>query len=305
MMPMLNLQRVAMFVAVVESGSFTAAAASLGQTKAAVSFSLRQLEAELGVSLLLRTTRRLALTAAGDTFYRRSVTLLQDAQGMLDDVQRDHRGLTGELHITSTPEYGVQMIIPALTAFQRRHPDLRIRHVASTATDDLISGRFDVAIRLGRLADSTHRAALLDRFAILPVASPEWLNHHPVDSLSALAQADWIVHNRLTDPLRWQLSGPDGQRVAFEITRPVRFSADSAAALMAFALQGNGVALLPAWLVSEAIERGSLCHLLPDYAFPMQGIYAVYPDTRHVAEKVRGFIDFLRQRIALSAGQGS
>ncbi|MDU7866745.1 MAG: LysR substrate-binding domain-containing protein, partial [Pantoea sp.] len=270
-----------------------------------VSFSLRQLEAELGVSLLLRTTRRLALTAAGDTFYRRSVTLLQDAQGMLDDVQRDHRGLTGELHITSTPEYGVQMIIPALTAFQRRHPDLRIRHVASTATDDLISGRFDVAIRLGRLADSTHRAALLDRFAILPVASPEWLNHHPVDSLSALAQADWIVHNRLTDPLRWQLSGPDGQRVPFEITRPVRFSADSAAALMAFALQGNGVALLPAWLVSEAIERGSLCHLLPDYAFPMQGIYAVYPDTRHVAEKVRGFIDFLRQRIALSAGQGS
>lgn len=230
---------------------------------------------------------------------------------MLDDAQREHRGLTGKLHITSTPEYGVQVITPALTAFQQRHPGLRIRHVASTATDDLISatddlisGRFDVAIRLGQLADSTHRAALLDRFAIVPVASPEWLIDHPVDSLSTLAQADWIVHNRLADSLRWQLTGPDRQPLAFEIVQPVRFSADSAAALMAFSLQGNGVALLPAWLVREAIDRGSLCDLQPDYTFPMQGIYAVYPDTRHVPEKVRGFIDFLRQRIASGAGQG-
>ncbi|ORM54136.1 hypothetical protein HA41_06075 [Pantoea conspicua] len=105
--------------------------------------------------------------------------------------------------------------------------------------------------------------------------------------------------------MRSPLSGPDRQPLAFEITQPVRFSADSAAALMAFALQGNGVALLPAWLVREAIDLGSLCHLLPDYAFPMQGIYAVYPDTRHVPEKVRGFIDFLRQRIASGAGQSA
>ncbi|STS92827.1 LysR family transcriptional regulator [Klebsiella variicola] len=163
---MLNLQRVTMFIAVVDAGSFTLAAAALGQTKAVVSFNVRQLENELGVTLLLRSTRRLRLTDAGALFYQRGVALLKAAENLQDEVRASHTGLSGELRITTTPEYGAQVIIPALAAFARRHPALRVRHVSSSHHADLISERFDVAIRLGTLADSRYRATRIASFAI-------------------------------------------------------------------------------------------------------------------------------------------
>lgn len=294
---MLNLQRVASFVAVVEAGSFTAAAAALGQTKAVVSFHLRQLEDELGVALLLRTTRRLALTEAGESFYRRGTHLLQEAENMLQEAQRYHHKLEGELRLTSTPEYGARVVAPALAAFSQLHPGLRIRHVSSSQQVDLLAEGFDMAIRLGTLTDSGYRAALIQRFAILPVAAPQWLAHHPVSSLEALAQAEWIIHERLPSPLNWQVTH-ENKSVDFKIARPGRVSADSAAALLAFTLAGSGVALLPDWLVAPALQTGELRQLLPTCQFPAQGVYAVYPDTRHLPEKVRAFIDFLRARVS-------
>ena len=291
------MQRVAAFVAVVDAKSFTAAAGALGQTKAVVSFNVRQLEAELGVALLLRTTRRLTLTEAGESFYRRSVRLLKEAEAIVDDVRCEHRGLSGELHITSTSEYGARVIVPALAAFRRLHPALKVRHVSSSQHEDLISERFDLAVRLGSLADSSHRAALLARFRILLVASPGWLEDNPIRSPQMLEQADWGIHTRLNNPFRWHLSGPGQVPYALEISKSAMFTSDSASALMAFALEGGGVALLPEWLVNSAVKSGKLCHVLPEFEFPQQGIYAVYPDTRHVPEKVRAFIDFLRKRI--------
>lgn len=294
---MLNLQRMAMFVAVVDCGSFTAAAAALAQTKAVVSFNVRQLESELGVTLLLRSTRRLTLTDAGTVFYQRGVGLLKAAENLQDEVRAGHAGLSGELRITTTPEYGAQVIIPALAEFSRLHPALRVRHVSSSHHADLISERFDVAIRLGTLADSRYRAALISRFAILPVAAPAWLAQHPLAALEDLAQAEWIIHERLQTPLRWQLSGRDRKVIDFEIKKTPRLSADSANALMAFAIAGSGVALLPEWLVAASLAQQRLIHLLPELSFPPQGVYAVYPDARHVPTKVRAFIDFLRQRV--------
>ena len=284
---MLNLQRTAMFIAVADTGSFTAAAEAMGLTKAVVSFHIRQLEEELGVTLLLRTTRRLTLTEAGKLFHQRSVMLLRDAERLQDDVRANHAGLTGELRITTTPEYGSQVVVPLLAEFSQLHPDLRVRHVSSSLHADLIAERFDVAIRLGTLADSRYHAALMTSFTILPVATPCWLANHPVDSLEQLAEADWIIHERLTSPLRWQVRGVDRHPVSFEIRKAPRLYADSAQALMAFALAGCGVALLPEWLVRNALDAGKLVSLLPEYTFAQQGIYAVYPDARHVPAKVR------------------
>ncbi|MRS89453.1 LysR family transcriptional regulator [Enterobacteriaceae bacterium RIT714] len=294
---MLNLQRITIFVAVVDSGSLTAAAGVLGLTKAVVSFNIRQLENELGVTLLLRSTRRLTLTEPGQLFYQRGVTLLKEAESLQDDVRANHAGLTGELRITTTPEYGAQVVIPILAAFSQQHPGLRVRHVSSSHHADLISERFDVAIRLGTLADSRYHAALIARFTILPVATPEWQAHHAVDSLEALAQSEWIVHERLSTPLRWQVSDEHGRSSTLEIKRAPRVFADSAQALMAFALAGSGLALLPEWLVKTALEEGTLLHILPGVTFAQQGIYAVYPDAQHVPAKVRTFIDFLRARV--------
>ena len=293
---MLNLQRMTMFVAVVDSGSFTAAAAALGQTKAVISFNVRQLESELGVTLLLRSTRRLTLTEAGSLFYHRGVALLKTAENLQDEVRASHSGLSGELRMTTTPEYGAQVIIPALAEFSARHPALRVRHVSSSHHADLISGRFDVAIRLGTLADSRYRAALISRFAIIPVAAPAWLAEYPLKTLEALAQADWIIHERLSAPLRWQLTGPRDESIAFDIKKVPRLSADSASALMAFALAGSGIALLPEWLVATALREQKLVQVVPEFTFPHQGVFAVYPDAQHVPTKVRAFIDFLRER---------
>ncbi|HHA2290620.1 TPA: LysR family transcriptional regulator [Enterobacter ludwigii] len=294
---MINLQRTAMFVAVADSGSFTAAAEAMGLTKAVVSFNIRQLEDELGVTLLLRSTRRLTLTEAGRLFHQRSVALLKDAERLKDDVRANHAGLTGELRITTTPEYGSQVVVPLLAEFSLQHPDLRVRHVSSSLHADLISERFDVAIRLGTLADSRYHAALITQFTIFPVATPGWLRNHPVESLEQLAKADWIIHERLASPLRWQVNDACGEPATLEIKKAPRLFADSAQALMAFALAGCGVALLPAWLVRHALDDGTLVSVLPEYTFARQGIYAVYPDAPHVPAKVRTFIDFVRTRV--------
>ena len=172
-----------------------------------------------------------------------------------------------------------------------------MRHVSSSLHADLISERFDVAIRLGTLADSRYHAAMITSFAILPVAAPNWLANHPVETLEQLAKADWIIHERLPSPLRWQVKASSGELVSFEITKAPRLYADSAQALMAFARAGSGVALLPEWLVRNALDAGQLASVLPGYTFAQQGIYAVYPDAQHVPAKVRKFIDFMRARV--------
>lgn len=293
---MINLQRAQMFVAVADTGSFTAAAEAMGLTKAVVSFNIRQLEDELGVTLLLRSTRRLTLTEAGALFHQRSVALLKDAERLQDDVRANHAGLTGELRITTTPEYGSQVVVPLLARFSQQHPDLRVRHVSSSLHANLISERFDVAIRLGTLADSRNHAALISHFSILPVATPVWLVNHPIETLAHLANADWIIHER---GLAAALAGEGCQRCARNAgdKKAPRLFADSAQALMAFALAGGGVALLPEWLVRDALDAGKLVPVLPGYTFAQQGIYAVYPDARHVSAKVRTFIDFMRTSV--------
>ncbi len=197
-------------------------------------------------------------------------------------MRASHSGLSGELRITTTPEYGTQVIIPALAEFSQRHPALRVRHVSSSHHADLISERFDVAIRLGTLADSRYRAALISRFAIVPVAAPAWLAEHPLETIEDLARAAWIIHERLSAPLHWQLTGPRDESVALDIKAVPRLSADSASALLAFALAGCGVALLPEWLVAPALAEHRLVQVLPGFTFPPQGVYAVYPDAQHV-----------------------
>lgn len=298
---MINMQRLEMLVAVAEAGSFTRAAQTLGLTKAVVSFNIKQLEQELGVALLIRSTRNVAMTDTGERFYQRCQQLLQDAEQVLDEVRGDHGGLRGLLRITTTPEYGARVVVPALADFAALHPQLRIQHVASSQNNDLIAGRFDVAIRLGQLADSTHHARLIDQFDIYPVASPAYLSSlrdGGIRTPEQLAGATWIAHSRLSSPLNWQVVKPDGDTLLFAASQPPAIMADSAAALLAFALSGAGVALLPSWLVQDALAAGTLIGVLPDHRFPRQGIYALYPNTRHVPERVRGFIDFLHARVS-------
>ena len=293
---MISLDRLGIFIAIVDAGSLTAAAAVLGQSKAVVSFNLKQLEAELGVSLLTRSTRSLALTDVGRRFYEDCQRVLSEAQGAIETARQGHQGLRGTLRLTTTVEYGSRTVIPALIAFAAAHPQLQIQHSSSSSHEDLISGRYDLAIRMGSLNDSSYRAALIEPYAIWPVASPAYLASLPargIASLDDLQRARWLAHSRLAAPLRWDVQTQDGP-AAFTAQDDAAIHSDSSSALLGCALGGCGVALLPQWQVEAEVRAGRLRRLLPDVVFPQQGVYAVYPNTQHIAEKVRAFIDFLR-----------
>ncbi|ATQ73300.1 LysR family transcriptional regulator [Massilia violaceinigra] len=296
---MLNLNRLQMFVAIVETGSFTKAAASLDVTKAMLSFNLKRLEGELGVSLLTRTTRRIALTDAGQRFFDSCVQVLSQAEAAIDAARSSHAALTGTLRVTSTAEYGAHMVVPALAAFAQRHEGLKVDFSASPGLADLVSDRFDLALRLGSLRDSTYRAALMERFATVPVASAAYLERHQAPATPQELQAlDGIFHTRFEGPLSWTHTA-SGEIVATTHPRQ-RIVTDNAAGMRSFALAGAGVAILPEWLVQEDLAAGRLLRLLPGYALPEQGVYAVYPNTRHLPAKVGMFIAFLRDFIAHS-----
>ena len=291
---MVSLDRFDTFKAVVEAGSLTAAADLLGQTRAVVSFNLKRLEAELGVTLLTRSTRQLALTDAGERFYLRCLRTLDEARLAIEEARSEHTQLKGTLRITTTLEFALAQVVGALEVFRQQHPQLNIHLSTSSTHADLISERFDVAIRLGRMHDSNLRAVQLSTFEIYPVAARTLLERHsPVTCLAELEALPTLGHGRVPE---LTVTDPAGTEHVYQ-PQPGKTAiiADNSATLRAFALTGQGVAILPEWLIAEDLQQGRLQRLLPDHRFALQGVYALYPDTRHLPLKVRAFIDFMKE----------
>jgi DNA-binding transcriptional LysR family regulator len=291
---MVNFNRLVSFVAIIHAGSFTRAAQTLGITKAMVSADLKRLEAELGVSLVVRTTRRLALTEVGARFHSDCVRLIGEADAAVQQARAGQDALTGTLRVTSTAEYGLRYVVPAIAEFSRIHPALRIDYSTSQHHADLIAERFDLAIRLGVLRDSTLRAVPIQRFCALPVATPAYLAaREAVVTPRDLAVLDWVGHAGFTAPLTWTESrtGKTTQTSHFKGA----LEADTAVAVQTLVLAGCGAAILPDWLVADDLRERRLIQLVPDYSLPQQGVYAVFPDAIHVPAKVRRFVDFMRE----------
>lgn len=298
---MVSLDRFELFCAVVQAGSFTGAATRLQQTRAAVSFSIKQLEAELGVTLLTRTTRSIALTDAGERFYQRCLQVVEAARIAIDEAQAEHTGLQGSLRIASTVEYGLKVLAPALQAFCREHPELSVRLETHTAQVDLVRERFDVAIRLGQVQDSNYRGVCLATYEVRLVLAPSLLAAHGptiIDAPEQLAQLPQLTHSSFEQSNRWALIGHKGASAVFEPRHTPLLVADNASILHAFAAQGAGVALLPDWLVADDLASGRLLDGLPAYRFAQQSVYALYPASRHVPRKVRAWIDFIKAYLA-------
>ncbi|HHS7812944.1 LysR family transcriptional regulator [Pseudomonas putida] len=293
---MVSLDRFDTFKAVVEAGSLTAAAETLGQTRAVVSFNLKRLEEELGVTLLTRNTRQLALTDAGERFYRRCLRTLDEARLAIEEARSEHSQLKGTLRITTTVEFALAQVVPALEVFRQQQPQLNIHLSTSSTHADLISERFDMAIRLGRMHDSNLRAVQLSRFEVFAVAAPQLVERFaPVATLATLATLEsmpTLGHGRVPE---MTVTDPAGSEHVYQ-PKPgtTAIVADNSATLRAFALTGQGVAILPQWLIQDDLQAGRLVRLLADYRFAQQGVYALYPDTRHLPLKVRAFIDFMK-----------
>ena len=296
-----NLNRMQSFVAVVNAGSLTHAAQTLGLTKAMVSMHLKQLETELRCALLVRTTRRLALTEVGERFYADCVQLLSDAHRVVENARAGHTRLTGELRVSSTLEYGVHMVVPALAAFAKLHPDLSVDFSGTTRLVNLVADRFDLAIRLGQLSDSGYRAKVLGHFDIVLVTTPAYIEQHGLPLTPAdLQHLQWVVLSGFDQ--RVKMSRRDGAEPPFSVPFRSSVQADSALLKLQFLLADLGIGVLPEWLVREDLKQGRLVQLLPGYSMLQQGVFAVFPNTQHIPAKVRHFIDFLQGCVAQDTG---
>jgi DNA-binding transcriptional LysR family regulator len=294
-----NLNRLAVFVALVRAGSFTAAAEVLGMTKAMVSQHMARLENELGVTLLSRSTRRMTLTEAGQTFHAACLRILAEAEAAIAQVGRAQEQPSGTLRLTATGDYGTAVVAPALAQFLREHADMQADLVLTDHMSDLIAERFDMAIRMGWLRDSNLRSARLGSFRQLMVASPAYLARRGEPrAITDLAAHDWVALALLATPLRWTFTAPDGSRRTVRMRSLVQ--ANNVTAAHALVRHGAGVSVLPDYLVTDDIRDGQLVVLMAQYSLPLCGIYAVYPG-RQPPAKVRAFIDHMRATLAENA----
>jgi DNA-binding transcriptional LysR family regulator len=290
----IDLNDLLVFEAVAEAGGFTAAAERLGVATAKVSVEISRLETRLGVALFSRTTRKVALTDAGQTLYEECQPLLH---GLTEAIERAGSGkdeLAGTLRISSTVEHATLTLAPALAVFTQRHPHLSIDLRTSDRVVDVIEEGIDVAIRLGWLRDSSLRAVKLGEFEQYVVTSPGYLRrvkrpHLPED----LVNFDWVALTLLPTPFTWKFSCTTGESRTIHIKSRIRV--DSPGVLRSLLQQHVGVSVLDQFNAQDGISSKRLIRLLPEWSLPTAGIYAVYPPGRQMPAKVRSFIDFYRQ----------
>ena len=280
------------FTAVAEQASFSAAARRLGLSTSAVSREIARLEDRLQTRLLHRTTRRVELTDAGRDFLARCRRLIDERDEALAAVQPDDQAPRGLLRMTCSVSYGERFIAPAVNAFARQNPELRIELDLDNRLRDLVGDGYDLAVRFGHLTDSRLMARRLASRRLILCASPDYLARRgaPRD-LSEIASHDGLIgsaeHWRFTEAGREVSLRPTG-----------RWRCNSGAAVLDAALQGLGLCQLPDFYVAEALASGALVSLLDEGRPPDEGVWAVHPHPRHVPPKVRAMIDWLHDRMS-------
>lgn len=287
-----DLNQLWLFAAVAESGGFTAAAQRLDATKAKVSLAVGRLEAQLGVALFARTTRRVALTDAGQALYEQSVPALRSLQEAL--AQAGQGGaLAGTLRIGAPGDYAAHQLSPAVAEFAQRHPGLQVDLRSSDRVVDMLREGIDVSLRLGWLRDSSLRAARLGGFEQVLVASPGYLKRAPPVSRPAdLARHEWVALALLPTPLTWKFTSARGQVRTVRVSG--RLKTDSVASLRALLQSGAGISVMDQFTAGEALRSGKLVRVLPQWSLPRGGVYAVFPPGRHLPAKVKAFVDFYK-----------
>lgn len=280
------------FCRVVEAGSFSAAAAELNVSHTAMSKQVRHLETRLGAQLLNRTTRRIALTEAGQSYYARARRILDDLQDADLAVTQHQLSPRGTLRINAPMAFGTLDVAHWLPRFMTRYPELNVDLVCNDRYVDLIEEGFDVALRLARdLPDSTLMAKKLAHCPTMLVAAPSYLKVHGCPATPQdLAQHNCMTYTLVPKPNEWIFDMPDGAKQAISVRGS--FQANTGIALRTAALAGIGIATTAAFIVHEDLARGTLVPVLPDFGMRARELFAVYPQNRHLSPKVRALIDF-------------
>lgn len=307
--PRPELADVAVFLRVVEIGSFTGAAAALEVSKAAVSKYVSRLEAALGTRLLQRTTRRLTLTEAGASYFARAAGALGEIDAANEALAALSSEPRGHLRVSAPGYLGALHLAPLLGGFLKQHPAITLDLDLSNRLVDLVQERFDVALRISAHADSSLVARAIAPCPTVVVATPEYLERrgtprHP----SELAEHECLIYGLMRTPHEWrfrQRRGRDtgkGRWLAVPVKGALRCNDDTA--LKQWLLEGLGIRQFPRFFVERELKQGRVVELFPGWESPPLTISAVFATRQHLAPKVRAFVDFLVERLPARLAAG-
>ncbi|MEP1446635.1 MAG: LysR substrate-binding domain-containing protein [Paraglaciecola sp.] len=279
------------FVYVAENESFTLAAKKMAISTAHVSRQISALEARLKIKLFYRTTRKVSLTEEGQVFY-------QHCRSVLDGLDAAERAITnlqskpqGKVKLTAPVTYGEQQILPLVNDFMKHYPDVEVTAYLSNQQMDLLEGGYDLAIRLGKLSDSTMIAKKLGDRTNYICASPHYLDTHGTPQTFT----DLNKHSCLLGTLDYWHFSEDAKEKKFRVSGRLRYN--SGFALVDAALKGLGIVQLPDYYVQKHLQSRQLIALLDSYRAPKDGIWAVYPQNRHLSPKIRLLVDYLAEHL--------
>ena len=286
------------FAEVVDQGGFAAAGRALSIPKSKLSRRVAELEQRLGVRLLQRTTRKLSLTEAGELYHRHAVAMREEAEAAEEAVALVQNEPRGTIRVTCPTTLAQTTIGPVLPKFMKDHPHVRIDMLVTNRVIDLVQEGVDVALRVRPTVDDSG-SLIVKKIAMTQgvlVASPEQLGREGrPQSIDDLAKLSTVAMSAADGRASWHLLGPNGRDFMFQ--HKPRITADDLLMLRYFVLEGNGMSVLPDYMVHRDIREGKLAEVLPGWA-PRPGvIHAVFPSRRGLVPAIRRFLDFLGENV--------
>jgi len=287
--------QMAVFVTIVECGSFVAAADALRMSKAAASRHMTALETRLGVRLLQRTTRRLSLTEEGQIFYQHAKNILSaidEAEAILSNHAHE---ASGRIRINVPLSFGILHLAPLWANFLRQYSNVTLDIALNDRVVDLVEEGYDLAVRISTLPSSSLICRRLSSTRMMLCASPGYLQAHGTPATPQdLAHHTVMAYSLWNNQEEWRCEGPEGP---VQVRIQPRILSNNGETCRMIALQDGGILLQPSFLMADDVHAGRLVELLPQYRFDQLGIYVVYPSRRQLPLKVRVMIDYLSQTI--------
>jgi DNA-binding transcriptional LysR family regulator len=290
-----RLQAMEMFVRVVETGSFSKAAVEFATTQPTVTKQVAATEDRLKVRLLNRNTRGVSLTEAGALYYEKCKDIVRQAEEADNVVRVKQTQAQGLLRVGSSVAFGRRVIVPLALDFMREHPQLQVDLSFEDRYTDLVAQGVDIAIRMGKLADSALGARFLGTNPWLMVASPRYLKKAGLPRRPAdLSAHDTLIYSSVQGNDVWRVLGPRGEAATVPVT--ARLRSNNLSAVLAAARSHMGIAALPWYVAQDSLHAGAIVEVLKGHSLPEQEIHAVYPSPKLVPQKVQAFIAFLQGR---------
>ena len=281
------------FVRIVETGSFTQAAAILGTPKPTVSKLVQQLEAHLRTRLLSRTTRRLAVTSDGAAYYERAVQLLSDLEELDASVTASQAQPKGKLRIDASSSIAQEIIVPALGQFFAKYPDIQLDIGISDRTADLVADNVDCVIRAGAISDLSLIARRIAELQMVTCAAPAYIQAHGTPHDPATLARDHLIvgylKQRLAEPQTLHFIRGAEQ---LEVAGHYQTAVNESQTYLAAALAGHGIIQVPYFMVRGHLQSGAMRPILPDWRVPPLPLHVVYPPNRHLSTRLRVFVDW-------------